>query len=100
MRTVKLGRLGPPRTTLELMLLLDNRGTITAARPLAKSADLQALAERLIGTRVALDPPDSTPFKIVARAVLACPTGGAGCSLLLYRPGDAMRTIAEAEPEP
>lgn len=89
-RTVRLGAIGPPRSATDVMIVADATGVVSAAMPVVTTPQAEQLARGLAGVRLSFVAPDHAPFKLVARAALACSEAPVRCSLVLYQTGDAL----------
>lgn len=93
LRTIPLRGITPVAPLVEVMLVSDSRGVITAVRPASAGVE-DAAVRALIGVKLPVEPPDAVPFRLVARGALMCTDGRPPCSLVLYRPDEALLRVA------
>jgi hypothetical protein len=93
-RTVALPSTVVPVRMAEVMLIVDARGAIAAARAVPTEPAATAAAQSLVGVRLPIQAPDAVPFRLVTRGALSCVDGRSPCSLVLYSINDAVRRAA------
>ena len=89
-RTVTLKAIAPVPKPVEVLILAGAGGVIRAAKALGTAVALP----QLVGVRLRVDAPDAAPFKLAMLAIFSCVDGRAPCSLLVYRPDQAIARLA------